>query len=118
MNRKGFTMIELILVIAILGILAVSALPKFLDLADDAHGAARDGVAGAVRSGIALSRAENLVAGGAGSAPASLDNAGIFGNVLVNSVPATDWSVAAGNTYTHTGTSCVYTYNITNGTFQ
>ena len=68
MNRRGFTLIELILVIAILGILAISALPKFLNLATEAEQASRDGVVGAVRSGIALYRANDMVSsGGTGS---------------------------------------------------
>ena len=119
MNRKGFTLIELILVIAILGILAVSALPKFLDLSTNAEQAARDGVVGAVRSGIALYRANDMVSGnGAGNYPASLEAGSTccFNNILTNPV-ASDWSENSGvYTYAPTGTS--YTYNATNGTFQ
>jgi MSHA pilin protein MshA len=112
MNRKGFTLIELILVIAILGILAVSALPKFLNLSTQANQAARDGVVGAVRSGIALYRANNLVNGGTGAAPASLS--ANFTEVLDS--PVTGWT--GSNPFTHTATSSSYTYNATNGTFQ
>jgi prepilin-type N-terminal cleavage/methylation domain-containing protein len=118
MNRKGFTLIELILVIAILGILAVSALPKFLNLSASAQTAARDGVVGAVRSGIALARANNLSAGGDGSAPTSLESGTCcFGNVLTNPVN-TGWT-NSGNNYTFTALpNSNYTYNQTNGTFQ
>jgi len=119
MNRKGFTLIELILVIAILGILAVSALPKFITLSTQAQEAARDGVVGAVRSGIALARANNLVLGGAGAAPTSLESGSCcFGNVLTNPVGAADnWSVS-GSVYTHGGTGNAFTYNQANGTFS
>ena len=119
MNRKGFTLIELILVIAILGILAVSALPKFLDLSDDAHQAARDGVVGAVRSGIALARANNLVNGGNGAPPSALD-AGTnccFEDVLTNPVGTSEGWSRNGATYTHTGTGNSYNYDSTNGVF-
>ena len=50
MKQKGFTLIELVIVIVILGILAATALPKFADLRGDAAKAAVDGVAGALNS--------------------------------------------------------------------
>lgn len=75
-NQQGFTLIELVLVITILGILAVAALPSFIDVSTQASQASRDGVVGAVRSGIALFRANDLVLNGApGNYPATLDDA-------------------------------------------
>lgn len=113
MNRKGFTLIELILVIAILGILAVSALPKFLDLTSSAQDAQRDGVVGAVRSGLALYRANMMV-----TQAASLDGPTLSANFIeVLQAPVPGWTGPVAGNYTHTASGSQYSYNATNGTF-
>ena len=52
--QKGFTLIELIVVIVILGILAAVALPRFIDLTQEALTASTQGVAGAISSAAAI----------------------------------------------------------------
>jgi len=56
-KQEGFTLIELVIVIVILGILAATALPRFINVTNDAYKAAVAGTAGGFGSGVALAHA-------------------------------------------------------------
>ncbi|MBV2130459.1 prepilin-type N-terminal cleavage/methylation domain-containing protein [Arsukibacterium indicum] len=62
-SQAGFTLIELIIVIVILGILAVTAAPKFLDFGGDARRSTLTGVKGALESAGSLVYGKAIIAG-------------------------------------------------------
>lgn len=78
MNKKsGFTLIELVIVIVILGILAAAAIPRFTDLASDARISSVNGVAGALRSAASIAHATQLAKGYASNVSVSLEGTSI-----------------------------------------
>jgi len=70
-REAGFTLIELIVVIAIIGILAAVAVPAFIGVVDDAHQANMDGIEGVMRSAATMQASDNLMNTGSYSYPAA-----------------------------------------------
>lgn len=84
MKQHGFTLIELVVVIIILGILAATAIPKFVDLKGDAAQGAANGVAAAVTSASTLNYAKYQIS----PAAAQRLNGATACNTLVTSAVA------------------------------
>lgn len=57
-QQKGFSLIELVIVIVILGLLAATAIPRFLNVTDDAEDASVDGVAGGLSTAVSFVRSQ------------------------------------------------------------
>jgi MSHA pilin protein MshA len=74
---SGFTLIELVVVIAILAIIAAVAIPKFLDLRSEARIASANGIAAAVSAGAALNFAKRLVTAAGWSTVTACTNANL-----------------------------------------
>ena len=62
-TQQGFTLVELIIVIVILGILAVTAAPRFLNFQSDAKASVLDGVVGSLNAGIKLVEGKAIIGG-------------------------------------------------------
>lgn len=78
-KQAGFTIIELVVVILLLGILTATALPRFMDVTDEAHQAVVDATAGGLRTGAALFKAQWVAEGQPSTAVAE------FGSMFANS---------------------------------
>jgi len=105
-QQKGFTLIELVVVIVILGVLAAVALPRFMNATEDAHTAAVQGTGGALAAGVALVRSQWELNRVKGTANPHLNVIG-FGDGTVDVDPVTGWPEGT----TDNTTSCTAVWN-------
>ena len=85
--QAGFTLIELVIVIVILGVLAAVAVPQFVNLEPEARRAALQGMAGALNSAYAVNYAACKAAPGTGKGTA-VDNCDDGNTILQSALPA------------------------------
>lgn len=98
-------MVELIVVIVVIGILAATALPRFVDITGDAHNAAVEAVGASIRSGIGLTHASWIAKGASASVNATQVEGG--GDVGMTDSGWPQNTAAAGGDGTPTATECV-----------
>ena len=73
-KQAGFTLVELVVVIVILGLLAAAALPRFINVTADARLASVNGIAGGLRTAASLARAEYVVSNNNAATAIVMDN--------------------------------------------
>lgn len=109
-DEKGFTLIEVIVVIIILGILAVVAVPRYLDMRAEAEKGVAKGITASLRGAISIRHAKYL-----------LDNTASYGaSTIVGDLDTEDLTVAAAGTritatFTTSGNTYGWSYTARSG---
>lgn len=116
-QQSGFTLIELIAVLVILGILAATAVPKFINLSGEAQVAATDNIAGSIESASALNHAVDIAneAGLSSDSFETIDNCDDAGTLLAGGLPA-GYTVAASAVGDKVTVTCTLTHTASSDT--
>ncbi|MDT8427873.1 MAG: type II secretion system protein [Pseudomonadales bacterium] len=105
-RQQGFTIIELVVVILLLGILAATALPRFMDVTDEAHMAVVDALQGGLTTSATLFRAQWIGKGQPGSTTAVAE----FGNGVLRA-NSSGWPKDTASANLGDSATCVAVYN-------
>ena len=117
-NSKGFTLIELVTVIAILGVLAAMTVPKFFALQIKATIEVENQIIGTIRAGLETYAANEIVQNGVKSYPVSATSTSALLTAVLSPIPVGwDYSATSGGdgTITHTRTDSIVTYTYVRG---